>query len=243
MYNALFLKVVGISVFNIRLFNQIVALLVIIVTYVFCKKKFGIIPALTACSLMLCQPIFFVQSHMVLPEIMLSFFLLGGSFLFIFRNYLLACLFFTLAILTKETALPIPFCLATFAMIYCSLKCKHLAFKKLIMLRMVYIIPFSVLGIFFLIQKNTNGWYLFPLHESFIGFDLKEIAARACTYFKFIFLEQGRCLNTAVLLVFITKHIVNATVNTIFPKSLHLDESCTCCRNPTRNLYTYLSCQ
>ena len=201
-YHATIIKLVGKSLFNLRLSNLLFSLLLPILFFYFLRKNISRDAAIIAVLFLLIQPVYFVQSTMVLPEIMLTLLLCTATILFVSRKYIQCSVFFCLAVLTKETALPIPIILATYEIILFYVQNKSISLKKIVLLKMIYIIPYSLFGIFILIQKKINGWFIFPFHSSLLTTDLNIIATRFFDYSKFVFIDQGRIyLSTITLLL------------------------------------------
>ena len=202
-YHSCILKIIGNSHFYARLSNLVFSLSLPLLLFYFLSYKINTDTACMSILILLVQPIFFAQATMVLPEIMLSVLLLAGTFAFVQRKYILSCLFFCLAIMTKETALPVPLALATFEIFQCARLHQFINARKIILLRMTYVIPFGVFTIFICTQKIINGWYFFPFHTSLLTTDLNIVIDRILSYSEFIFLEQGRIWHTMICFLLI----------------------------------------
>src|SRR5688572_9942500 len=67
---ALWMKIFGTSV--VHMFPLLVSILLIVCIYFFCVEFFSEAVALGSCLLMMVQPVFFSQSGMLLPEILVA---------------------------------------------------------------------------------------------------------------------------------------------------------------------------
>ena len=181
----------------------IISLILLWSVYFITSKYFSKYTALLAVMILIIQPLFFAQSVLILPEISLALFVLWAIYFWLGKKYILHGIFSTLAILIKETAIIIPVVIIFSELIYyIVVKSK----REKIIFRFKYLwvlLPFLVFGIFLLIQKQQNGWYLFPLHGDNIKISLNRIFSFGADYLVFLFLEQGRILLTGVIFILV----------------------------------------
>lgn len=168
----------------------LISIALIITTYYLGKelvnKKVGIWAAL----FLAIQPMFFAQSTLILPEVMLS--LLGSlTILFYLKNrYALYFLFGSLLILTKETGIVV------FAGIVLNewYKERFRINLNLIGRAFKWSAPISCFVLFLIVQKIQNGWFLYPYHTGFISFEWHYIYKRVIDSFEHLLLDQNRAV-------------------------------------------------
>jgi len=182
----------GGSYWGARLFILAVSMGLLVATYELGKtlwsKKVGILAAF----LLAFQPLFFAQSTLILPEVMLS--LLGTlSLLFYLRKqYLWYFLVASCLVLTKETAVVI---LGGIAL--------HLWYKNkfridfsLIGRGLLWMSPIACFIGFLFIQKYQNGWFFFPYHTELMSFSVWNVFIRLLISLAVLLLDQGRFVLT-----------------------------------------------
>ncbi len=174
-----------------------ISITTLLATYFLGKELFNKSVGFCAALALAFQPLFFAQSTLILPEILLTL-LITLSLLFYVRNqYGWYFLFASLAILTKETAIIL------FAGLILNEWYKD-SFRislNLIGRGLKWAAPFSCFILFLFVQKAEHGWFFFPYHTGFISFDINDIAQRlghCCTH---ILIGQNKYLLTVAALV------------------------------------------
>ncbi|MGC9986936.1 MAG: hypothetical protein ABSF35_25390 [Polyangia bacterium] len=114
--------------------------------------------ALAAASLLLVQPLFLAQSTLLLPEVPLALACLWSMHTFSRERYLLAGICTTLAIFLKETALVLDAVLCV--MLLLGWQRERPKLKSRLGGILAVAVPALLYGLFLLIQKRQNGWYL-----------------------------------------------------------------------------------
>ncbi len=166
--------------------------------YRFAEKFFGHETAILAPVLLVLQPVFIAQSSMVLPEIMLSFFCTLSLYAYLNGRFFQLALFSTLAILVKETAVALPFCIGLLELI----KAFRNGFEKKDIVKFCLIcMPLAAWILFLVIQKVQNGWFFFPLHKAYVSFSPASIWPRLGYYLSFLLKGQGRYTWTIMILL------------------------------------------
>jgi len=169
----------------------IIALFLLLSIYKIAYYHFDQKTALLSVMLVIVQPVFFAQSILVLPEICLALFMLWAIHYWSIRQYGWYALMSTAAILIKETAIIIPVVVISASIINWLVQRprKNMGFqwKQLLVLT-----PFLIFGLFLIIQRQQNGWYLFPLHGDNVDFKIKKIVEFGIDFMSFTFIEQGR---------------------------------------------------
>ncbi len=170
--------------------------------------------ALLSVMLLIVQPMFYAQSVLILPEICLALFVLWAMYFWIEKKYFLHGLFATLAILVKETAIIIPcVIIVSEGIIYLlSIRNKNKIYLKVSQL--FTLLPIVIFGIFLLIQKQQNGWYLFPLHQENLTFSMNKLLEFSGNYFLFLIFAQGRICYSIMALLLIFFIILNQKIVT-----------------------------
>lgn len=191
-----------------------VAILFVGVVFHVMKRQTGntyLALAVSVCVLV--QPLFVAQSVLVLPEVMLAMLMILALHAYASGNILLYMLVSSLAILVKETAIIIP-STVFFSQAILMLANPNQAKEKISVIHFFAFFPLLVYGAFLIIQKQQNGWFFFPYHIEAVSFHASTFIAQFADYNKFIFMEQGRLLLTAFILlahstklIFYRKHI------------------------------------
>ena len=180
----LWFKAFGTSLFIGHLLPLIISLLTLIVTFKISSliggKKIGILTVI----ILVIQPIYFTQSPLILPEMMVALFSITTIYFFIKDKLYISLLFCTLTILTKETSIVIP--LSIFLYIVLS--------NKSVKPAIPYLLPVTILVSFFIIQKFQNNWFFFPFHVDIIAAKGIEFFHNILKSIYFIFIAQFRFL-------------------------------------------------
>ncbi|MDC0231102.1 glycosyltransferase family 39 protein [Aureispira] len=187
---SLFTKLLGGSYISAKFVILVLSLALIFCTYLLGKELFGKKSALISAIILSFQPVFFAQSTLILPEIMLALLSVLSILFYIKRRYI--WYFFTAALLclTKETGIVI------FAGIALNEWYKN-QFRinlKLILTIVKWLAPISCFIIFLIVQKLQHGWFLYPYHTSLISFNAVDICNRFFLGFKHLFYDQGRII-------------------------------------------------
>jgi 4-amino-4-deoxy-L-arabinose transferase-like glycosyltransferase len=149
--------------------------------------------------ILLFQPVFYAQSTLVLLEVFLTFNIVYALLFYLKGKYLLASIFASMAVLTKETGLVIAIALLVFPIIdYAFNKKKDKIGTKLVLA----ILPLLVFVWFLIAQKSAYGWYLNPYNLNATKLTFNSILQKTWDYsIEFSFIDQGRYVLTALLLL------------------------------------------
>jgi 4-amino-4-deoxy-L-arabinose transferase-like glycosyltransferase len=163
------------------------------------RVHFGTAAALAAAALLVVQPIFFAQSTLLLPELPLAVAALWTLHFFERRRDVATALCATVAVLIKETALVLSLvlCLVAAGQWLASRRSLGAAVRSCAALTVSAV----VYGLFLVVQKRQNGWYLFPLHERAIDLRWAAVGPKLLDFASFLFCEQGRFLLSAAAVV------------------------------------------
>lgn len=138
------------------------------------------------------QPIFIAQSLMILPELLLASLTIIALFYYLKENYIPCIIAICLAVLTKESGLVLPIAFGLTHLVLTRKKLQSLS---------LFGIPIAVFGLFLVIQKMQNGYFLYPLHESLINFQWHNILVKINELWEFIFHLQGRTFFTYGIII------------------------------------------
>ncbi len=187
----------GGSYFVARLTVLFLAMGLLVATYWLGKELVNKKTGLLAAASLSFQPIFFSQSTLILPEIMLSLLGLLSLLFYVRKQYFWYFAFASLLVLTKETALVI----LGGIVLNEWYKNKFRIDFFLIKTNLIWLSPLVCFFLFLWIQKQQHGWYLYPYHTSFISFSISSICLRMTMALVLLFLNQGRFILTIIALV------------------------------------------
>lgn len=190
VFGAVF-KLFGASVFTGHILALIISVLLVGSLYYMVRRVSNGFIALLSTALLMVQPVFYAQSVMVLPEIMLTLFSLWAVYACYTRNWLLFAIAASLAIMVKESAviLPVlPISYGILLLIFSRTGDNTLNLKSIPLI----ISPWLIFGLFLVVQKAQNGWYFFPLHIGEVKLDLAYILEQNKAIQRFLFFLQGR---------------------------------------------------
>ena len=180
-------KLLGLSLLKLRLLSLIITGFILLYTFKISKDFFGIKPGILVTTLVAIQPIIFIQSTQILPEILVSLLsiIVIYSFLYEKRNlYIIAA---SCLLLTKESGIILIFSITTFFIIN-SLEKKYFSFNAIL----IILIPFLFPIIFFTIQYSTYDWVFFPEHISMLDFSINNLLQKYYLLHDFTFEKSGR---------------------------------------------------
>jgi hypothetical protein len=165
------------------------------------KNSTNYLSAVIAVIVFLAQPIVFVQSSMVLLELLLTLLIVYAIVFYSNNKHLLASFLACLAVLTKETGIVLATALFVQVLIdFYINKDKHRLFNLLL----VYSFPFLVFIGFLVAQKFTYGWFLNPANLGATKLTLKSMIQKTWDYpIEIVFIDQGRYIYSVILLLFI----------------------------------------
>jgi len=184
-----------------RIVMLLVSLGLIVTTYFLGKEMVSKKVGLLAAIMLSFQPLFFTQSTLILPEVMLTLLGMLSLLFYLKEKYLLYFIFASLVILTKETGIVL------FAGIALNewYKERFRITLGLIGRSLKWSAPISCFVIFLFIQKYQHGWYLYPYHTGFISFEIQDVLGRFLLGAKHLFHDQGRFMLLILMLVDVLK--------------------------------------
>ena len=189
--NALVFKIFGDTVTVGHLYALFLAIITLVMFFFVAKSLYNRKIAFFATAILSSQPIFFSLSGQLFPEMMLTFFTLGCFYGILKKKWALFALFGSLAMLTKESAIVIPVT-ALIVLFIESIRDKDFFTLKRFRLFLLGATPLFVFGLFLIIQKIQNGWFLFPEHMGYIHWEMEKLSKGAARIFQEMFILQGR---------------------------------------------------
>lgn len=123
--------------------------------------------------LFIIQPIFYAQSSMVLPEVLLGATALASIYYYLKRQLLLYIICACLGILTKESGIIIIGAITLHYIITALIKKERI--NRILAHTFLLLSPIVVLIIHMALCKYYFDWYLYPLHTDLVQLDIKAI--------------------------------------------------------------------
>ncbi len=163
---AIWMNIFGTSHVSLHSFALLISVLFLIAIYETALRIFGCRVAVLALTLIIVQEMFFIQSSILLPEMLVALWCFLSLVFYAKEKYLLTALCLTLLFYTKESGLVMGAVLGIDAIAGSFKKGTSL---KLLLYRLLSVgIPCVLIAVFFLIQKHLLGWYIFPMHNGMI---------------------------------------------------------------------------
>jgi 4-amino-4-deoxy-L-arabinose transferase-like glycosyltransferase len=166
---ALWMKVFGNSHVAMHSFALFISVLFLIAVYEAGLRLFNTRVAALALLMVATQEMFFVQSSMLLLEMLVAFLCFISLVFYVKEKYFLTALSLTLLFYTKESGLIMGFVLGADALM--QLLRRDAPLKKSLLGILSVGVPVMLIGIFFLLQKHIRGWYIFPFYAGLVQHD------------------------------------------------------------------------
>ena len=161
---SMWMKLFGSSNFVMHSFPLFIAVLFLIAIYEIGLQMFDKRVAITALLLIAFQQAYFVQSSLVLLELLLAFLGFISIYFYVTKRYVLTAITLTMLFYTKESGMVLGLVLvvdAAFVLFKSEIALKDRVYNMLSLL-----IPILLIGVFFLMQKKISGWYVLPLYSN-----------------------------------------------------------------------------
>lgn len=189
---SLWMKLVGTSVFGIHILPLIISLGTLVATYLMVKRHVNIKAANIAVLLLSVQSLFLAQATMLLPEMLISLFLVISFDFYLQKKYWFFALFASLMVMTKETAIVFT---GGFLFFHFITHIKSEARKrKLISESIILSIPLIVYGVFLFLHKKAFGSFFFEDHIGYIQLNLTNTLIKLKSATGILFTRYGRNL-------------------------------------------------
>lgn len=191
----LWLQIFGNTIFNAHLLSLLISITFLCSLFYIAYKWTNFSGALLTCLYILLQQIFIAQSCLVLPEILLSLFLLWGTYFFIEKKWVSYFIIISLAFWIKESTLAF---YGAFALIsgIIFLK-KPNTFKEL----SYTLLPGLSFVFFLLLNQKTYGWMLFPEHTDLMASDLKTVMNKLKEITSHLIIYESKFLYSCILII------------------------------------------
>ncbi len=201
-------NVFGCNLLFLRILSFVFVTLSIIVVYKFANYFFGLQCGVISASLLTVQNIFIIQSGLVVPDFMLSFFIIIAFYYYFREKYVATFVFLVLGLLTSSITIAV----CIFLILVSFLKhitCKNEDIVKPVFLSFFPILIFIVLNLVF--YQNIENW----------DFSSEDYLDKLLKYLYFIFVGQCRSfllpvVVAAVLTAFIRKEKYSQATQIIF---------------------------
>jgi 4-amino-4-deoxy-L-arabinose transferase-like glycosyltransferase len=187
---AVWASIFGKSLLSLHTFALVISLLLLFTVYRVLGKWFGAGSGLLAVVVLCVQPLFFAQSVLVLPEVMLSLFLLLALENYISQKWVWYWLAASAAVLTKETGVALFAALSLHRLVLLIYQKEEVKRHLLILAKINF--PFLVFAGFLMWQKAVRGWMFFPYHLDLMHIDFDFMIYQLGKYLRFVFIYQGR---------------------------------------------------
>ena len=195
-FGALF-RIFGATPLVAHIFMLAVATGLVVSVFWIARRHWNATVALAAAALLLVQPLFLAQSTLLLPEVPLALACLWSMHTFSRKRYVLAGICTTLAIFLKETALVLDAVL--WVMLFVEWSRSRPKLRSCLGGILALAVPALLYGVFLLIQKRQNGWYLYPLHEEHLNFGWNALKDGLVECVNCVLVEQGRLALSVVV--------------------------------------------
>ncbi len=165
---AMWMNIFGTSHTSLHSFALFISLCTLIAIFEIGYRLFNQRVAVIALLLLASQEIFIIQSSFVLLEVCLALFCLLSIYFYSKDKYILTALSVTALFYTKESGLILGAIIGVDASVRLFYKNTD---RRAALLRLASIAaPCVLAGVFFLLQKQARGWYIFPYHSQIIEF-------------------------------------------------------------------------
>ena len=169
---ASWMRIFGASHVAVHSFALTLSVLLLIAIYEAGLYLFSFRTAVLALLLFAVQEMFFVQSSMILPEVLVALLCFVSIVSYAGEKYLAATIFLTMLFFTKESGVVAGFVIGIDALVRFFGK---EPIKKRLSRILTVAIPCVLIGTYFVLQKQLRGWYFFPEHTQMMHLDWKTI--------------------------------------------------------------------
>ena len=187
---AAWMKIFGPTLLSKHSFALLISTLLLIALYEVTYRFYNIRAAILATVLLASQIFFFVQSSMLLPEVLVALLIFISIYCFVCEKYAALALALSLLFLTKESGLILGLTLGcTFiGMVFSNAYLRENKIKTFIALGVSALVIMS----FFIIQKLQYGWFFFPEHIGLLDYNLNDFSSRFQNALFVVFIGEMR---------------------------------------------------
>jgi len=166
---AAWIHIFGASHIAMHSFALFISVLFLIAIYEAGIRLFNERVAIMALILVATQVVFFVQSSFVLFEVLVAFLAFVSMYFYVKDKYLLTALCLTALFYTKESGLIMGFVLGVDSI--AGLFSKSNDWKTRLYRLLSVSAPCILIMVYFIIQKQVRGWYIFPFYHDLIEYN------------------------------------------------------------------------
>ncbi len=163
---ATWMNIFGDSHISMHSFALFISVVFLIAIYETALRMFDQRVAVLALILVIVQEMFFIQSSLVLFEMLVAFLCFSSLVFYVREKYFLTALCLTMLFYTKESGLVAGIVLGIDA--FFNFLNKNAPLKLRIYKLVSVGVPCLFIGVFFVMQKHLRGWYIFPLYSDCI---------------------------------------------------------------------------
>ncbi len=163
---ATWMRLFGSSHIAMHSFALLVAFSLLVAVYETGLKFFSRNVAIISTLLIATQVVFFVQSAFVMLEIMTALWTILALRAYASGRGWLTALWLTALVFTKESGLILAFVLLADSGV--SLALGKTPVRTRLYALLSVLVPFALIGFFFVVQKQLRGWYVYPMHTDMV---------------------------------------------------------------------------
>ncbi|WP_321347202.1 glycosyltransferase family 39 protein [uncultured Draconibacterium sp.] len=160
--NSLWMRIFGTAVTTVHILSLAISVSTLLATYFLVKKHVNHRAALIAICLLCVQSLFLAQATLVLPEMLITLFLVLSFDAYLSKKYLLFAIVGALMVLSKETT--IIFILGFLLFHFILLLRQRASIKTIIKEILILAIPLAVYALFLLIHNLKFGSFFYEAH-------------------------------------------------------------------------------
>lgn len=188
------------KILYMRILPLLISVAVLVFVFYGLKRLTSLQTANVGVILLGVQSMFLAQSILVLPEMMLSLWLVISFFSFVRQNFKTYAVAGSLMILTKETALVF---VVIFLLCYLLFSIKRNGGNRFAAKSFLWVItPILVYSAFLILHKAKFGVFFFQEHLGYISYDFAAISKKIGSAFTIAFIHYGRIMIFAAIAIF-----------------------------------------
>jgi 4-amino-4-deoxy-L-arabinose transferase-like glycosyltransferase len=184
------MKIFGTGLIGSHILPLIISIGLIVMVFYFARIFFNEAVGFMSAVFMSCQALFISQANLLLPEVFIGLCTLMALYGYLRYNLFLFYLGSIAFLLTKETG----FCLILFVLAWemISLLKGERNFKQSLRRMFLFALPLIPALAFYLLQKKTHGFYLYPIHVDMMQYEPLFILDEMKDYFHEVFFSNEK---------------------------------------------------
>ncbi len=195
---SVWVKLMPEAIFLVRMVPLLISVLVLIAFHRLLAHHVGILAANLSVIILSVQSLFLAQASLVLPEMLLTLFLILSLHAFLTAKYWLFALWATLMVLTKETGV---FLTGVFGLIYLAENRKTFRERNFWTNGVIMAIPLFVYGLFLVLHNRAYGTPFFNEHLDYIANESGRIISKLRSASSNLATRYGRNTLSAAALI------------------------------------------